>query len=45
MQWYLARQNRIKDERNANRGHAWTAEEKKAYEDDGDKVDWFRYTI
>jgi hypothetical protein len=42
---YYNKQNRIKDERNARRAQPWTEEERKAYEDDGDSVDWFRYTI
>jgi hypothetical protein len=42
---YLGSQNRKKEERNAARDHAWTAEERKELEDAGDKVDWFKYTI
>lgn len=42
---YYARQNVIKEQRNADRGYAWTEEEKKEYEDDGDNVDWFTYVI
>jgi hypothetical protein len=45
MMVYLDRQNKKKEERNAARGHAWTAEEKLAFEDDGDDVDWFKYAI
>lgn len=37
--------NKKKAERNAARGRPWTAEEKKALEDEGDNVDWFVYTI
>lgn len=45
MWFYLARENKKKDARNAARAQPWTAEEKKQFEDDGDRVDWFRYTI
>jgi len=44
MWWYLRRQNAAKDARNAQRG-PWTAEERAAQADEGDKVDFFRYTI
>lgn len=42
---YYSRQNRLKDERNAQRSSPWTEEERKQYEEHGDSVDWFRYTI
>jgi nitrate/nitrite transporter NarK len=42
---YLARVNRQKEARNAARGQPWTAEEMQALQDDGDKVDWFKYAI
>lgn len=45
MIFYLNRQNKKKEERNAARGHAWTQDEKAGYEDDGDNVDWFKYAI
>jgi len=45
MIFYLGRQNKKKEARNAARDHPWTAEEKLAYEDDGDDVEWFKYAI
>lgn len=45
MWWYLSRRNAEKEARNASRTHPWTEEEKKQFEDDGDDVDWFKYTI
>lgn len=45
MIFYLNRQNKKKEERNAARGHAWTEDEKAGYQDDGDSVDWFKYAI
>lgn len=45
MSTYLARQNAKKEARNAARTHPWTEEERKAYEDNGDSVDWFKYAI
>jgi len=45
MWFHLGRANAKKDARNTARGHDWTAEEKKPFEDDGDDVDWFRYTL
>jgi len=45
MSWYLARENARKEARLAARAAPWTAEERKEYEDDGDKVDWFKYTL
>jgi sugar phosphate permease len=45
MSRYYDAQNKRKDERNAARGGQMSAEEKESYKDDGDKVDWFRYTI
>jgi hypothetical protein len=44
MMVYYQRANAKKDARNAARAVPFTAEEKKMYEDEGDKVDWFRYT-
>ncbi|BEJ15846.1 hypothetical protein CspHIS471_0504510 [Cutaneotrichosporon sp. HIS471] len=45
MWWYGVWANKKKVERNEARGRPWTAEEKKALEDEGDNVDWFFYTI
>lgn len=42
---YYAKANKIKDERNASRAQPWTEDERKQFEDDGDDVDWFRYTM
>lgn len=44
MWWHLRRQNAAKDARNAQRG-PWTAEERAAHADEGDKVDFFKYTL
>lgn len=44
MTTYYSRANKQKDARNAARSVPFSAEEKKAYEDAGDSVDWFRYT-
>jgi nitrate/nitrite transporter NarK len=41
---YYKRANAKKDARNHARERPFTAEEKKQYEDEGDSVDWFRYT-
>jgi len=41
---YYETQNKHKDERNEARGGVWSEEEKLAHKDEGDKVDWFRYT-
>jgi nitrate/nitrite transporter NarK len=42
---HLNRVNKQKEARNEQRGRPWSAEEKKPFEEDGDKVDWFKYTI
>lgn len=44
MNRYYTRQNRLKEERIIARG-GWTEEEKAAYKDEGDNVDWFKYVI
>lgn len=41
---YYARANRQKEARNAARERPFSPEEKKMYEDEGDNVDWFKYT-
>jgi hypothetical protein len=41
---YYRRANAKKDARNAARSSPFTTQEKKQYEDEGDSVDWFRYT-
>lgn len=41
---YLRRQNALKDARNAQRG-PWTAEERDELADEGEKVDFFKYTL
>lgn len=42
---YYGRANKQKEARNAARDRPWTAEEKKMLEDEGDNVDWFKYTL
>jgi len=42
---YLNRANKKKEERLAQRGRPYTAEEKVQYQDDGDSVDWFKYSL
>lgn len=42
---YYNRENKRKEARNAARSHPWTEEERKAQEDNGDKNDYFHYTI
>jgi len=44
MWWYLNNENKKKDAINAAHG-PWTAEEKLAREDDGERVEWFRYAV
>ena len=41
---YYKRANSQKEARNAARHAPFTAEEKKQFEDEGDSVDWFKYT-
>lgn len=41
---YYSRANAKKQARNAARTVPWTEDEKKQYQDEGDKVDWFKYT-
>lgn len=41
---YLKRQNSLKDARNAQRG-PWTAAERAVHADEGEKADFFKYTL
>jgi hypothetical protein len=45
MNIYFRRANAKKEARNAARHAPFTPEEKKQYEDEGDSVDWFKYTL
>lgn len=45
MTTFLKRKNQQKADRNAARAAPWTREEMEVHQDEGDKVDWFVYTI
>lgn len=42
---YLKSANKKKEQRLQQRGRPWTPEEKMQYQDEGDNVDWFKYSL